>query len=226
VVAGLKDALHGYLASISFADAMLGRLLDTFDSSPYKDNTIIVMWSDQGFHHGEKGHWGKKTLWQRTTQVPFIWAGKDIAQNEKIETTVSLIDIYPTLIELCNLQVNKKLEGVSLVSALRNPSSSKERDVFIPHSERGSYAVVNSNWRYIYYQDGTEELYNVKKDPNEWYNLAGSEEYKTIIEKMQKAAPKEFSPAATPRDKLKLIIEGDTFHWEHIEGDTSVGLKK
>lgn len=210
----LKDALHGYLASITFADAMLGRLLDVLEASPYKDNTIVVVWSDQGFHHGEKGHWGKHTLWQRTTQVPFIWAGKGIAQNEKVKTPVSLIDIYPTLIELCGLSPNRQLEGVSLVSALQNPSSAVERDIFVPYHERGGYAVVNSNWRYIYYPDGAEELYNVRKDPNEWYNLAGKDEYRNIIKQMQKAAPEEFSPAATPKNKLKLIIVGDTFHWE------------
>jgi choline-sulfatase len=67
---------------------------------------------------------------------------------------------------------------------------------------------------YIYYPDGTEELYNVKEDPNEWYNLFGKEEYRDFIEEMKKAAPKTFSPAATPRNKLKLIIEGDIFYWE------------
>ena len=164
----------------------------------------------------EKKDTGENILWQRTTQVPFIWAGKGIAQNEAVETTVSLIDIYPTLIELCNLPVNKQLEGVSLVSALQKPSTSKERNIFIPHVERESYAVVNRNWRYISYKDGSEELYNVKKDPNEWYNLAGREGYRDIIEEMQKAAPKTFSPAATPKNKLKLIIEGDTFHWEPL----------
>lgn len=209
----LKDALHGYLASISFADAMLGRLLDALEVSSHKDNTIIVFWSDQGFHHGEKGHWGKHSLWQRTTQVPFIWAGKGIAQNQKVHTTVSLIDIYPTLTELCHLPANKQLEGMSLVSVLQNPSSSIDRDVFIPHAERGSYAVVNSNWRYIHYRDGSEELYDVKKDPNEWYNLATKAAYRDVINTMQKAAPKSFSPAATPKNKLKLNVEGDRFHW-------------
>ncbi len=210
----LKDAIQGQLACISFGDAMLGRLLDTLEASPYNDNTIVVFWSDQGFHHGEKGHWGKHTLWQRTTQVPFIWAGKGIVQNEKVKTPVGLIDIYPTLTELCGLSPNKQLEGVSLASALHNPSSAKERDIFIPYHERGGYAVVNSNWRYIYYPDGAEELYNVKKDPNEWYNLAGKDENRDIIKLMQKAAPKEFSPSATPRNDLKLIIDGDIFHWE------------
>ena len=210
----LKDALHAYLASITFADAMLGRVMDAVEASPYKTNTIIVLWSDQGFHHGEKGHWGKHTLWQRTTQVPFIWSGAGIPKNEKVETTVSLIDMYPTFVELCNLPVNKKLEGTSLVHALKNPSKAKERNVFIPHAQRGSFVIVNSNWRYIYYTDGAEELYNVKDDYHEWNNLAGDEKYRKIMIEMQKSAPNEFAPAATPRNDLNLVIDGDSFHWE------------
>ena len=210
----LKDALHGYLASISFADAMLGRLMDALEASPYKDNTVIVLWSDQGFHHGEKGHWGKHTLWQRTTQVPFIWAGQGIPKNEKVETTVSLIDMYPTLKELCNLPVDKKLDGVSLIPSLQNPSAPKERNVFIPHAERESYVVVNMNWRYIHYKNGFEELYNVIEDPNEWYNLASNDKYSIVIQEMRKSAPPLFAPAATPRNDLNLVVEGDSFHWE------------
>ncbi len=211
----LKDAIHGYLASISFADAMLGRLMDAVDASPYKDNTIIVLWSDQGFHHGEKGHWGKHSLWERTTQVPFIWAGAGIPKNKKVETTVGLIDIYPTLKEFCGLPVENKLDGVSLVASLKKPSAAKERNVFIPHAERESYVVVNMNWRYIQYENGAEELYNVKEDPNEWYNLAGDEKYSQIIKDMQKSAPSEFAPYATSIKKLNLVVEGDSFHWEH-----------
>ena len=123
----VKDAVIGHLACISFADAMLGRLLDALENSPYKDNTIIVFWSDQGFHHGEKWHWGKHSLWQKTTQVPFIWAGKGITENAMVETTVSLIDIYPTLIDLCGLNVDTKCEGTSLAPVLKNPAKTEER---------------------------------------------------------------------------------------------------
>jgi arylsulfatase A-like enzyme len=210
----LKDALQGYLASISFADAMLGRILDVLESSPHKDNTIVIMWSDQGFHHGEKGHWGKHTLWQRTTQVPFIWAGKGVAKNEDVSASVSLIDIYPTLIELCDLPVDDKFDGVSLVTSLKNPSTTQDRNVFIPHAERRSYAVVNEHWRYIHYKDGAEELYDVNKDPNEWYNIIDNEKYDPIVRDLKKAAPVVFAPQATPKNELKLIIEGDKFHWE------------
>ncbi|MBE0676363.1 MAG: sulfatase [Bacteroidales bacterium] len=210
----LKDAVIGYLAAISFADAMLGRVLDALEKSPYKDNTIIVLWSDQGFHHGEKMHWGKHTLWERTSHVPFIWAGKGIPENMKVETTVSLIDIYPTLVDLCYLPEVKGLEGESLVPALKNPSRSKDRNVFLPSNDRGSYAVINTNWRYIYYNDGSEELYNVKEDTNEWNNLAGDEKYRPIMQKMKKSAPVEFAPSVTPKNELKLVVTGDSFHWE------------
>ncbi|MEX0320942.1 MAG: sulfatase [Puniceicoccaceae bacterium] len=210
----LKDALHGYFAAISFGDAMLGRLLDALDESPHKDNTIVIFWSDQGFHHGEKGHWGKHSLWQRTSNVPFIWAGPGIAKNEKVKTTVGLIDIYPTLKELCNLPVDTPFDGVSLAKVLKNPAQARDRDVMVPHANRGSYAVVNSNWRYISYEDGTEELYNIKADPNEWDNLAGNPELASIKEKMKQSAPEKFAPSATNKNTLNLVVDGDTFRWE------------
>jgi len=210
----LKDAVHGYLASVSFADAMLGRVLDALEKSPDKQNTIIVFWSDQGFHHGEKMHWGKHTLWQRTSHVPFIWAGKGIPTNKKVNTTVSLIDMYPTFVEMCNLPKVPNIEGVSLAEALKNPTKAKDRNVLLPSNERGSYAVINSNWRYISYHDGGEELYNIKEDPNEWNNLAKDEKYRPVIDDMKKSAPKVFAPAVTPKSELKLVIEGDSFHWK------------
>jgi len=171
------------------------------------------MWSDHGFHHGEKGNWGKHTLWQRTSHVPLIWSGKGIANNERVETTVSLVDIYPTLIELCDLPVERQMDGVSLVPSLEDPSASTDRDVFLPSHRRGSYAVINMNWRYIYYNDGTEELYNVKEDPNEWDNLAGELKFKNLIQNFKKSAPSVFAPEGIPKNELKLVVEGDSFRW-------------
>ncbi len=225
-VGAVKEAVRAYLAAVSYADAMLGRILDTLEKSEYKDNTVLIMWSDQGYHHGEKGNWGKHTLWKETSHVPLIFAGADLPKNKTVGTTVGLIDLYPTLIELCDLPKQHKMDGVSLVSSIKEPSSAKDRDLFVPYHERGSYAVINSNWRYIYYKEGTEELYNLKEDPNEWYNLAGKDENQHVIQELQKAAPAEFSPDATPKKNLRLIIEGDTFHWESKVGGTPVGLKK
>jgi arylsulfatase A-like enzyme len=210
----VKDALRGYLAAVSYADALLGRVLDALEASPYRDNTIVALWSDHGFHHGQKNRWGKHTLWERTSNVPFIWAGKGIARNARVDTTVSLIDMYPTFVELCRLPAVKGLEGVSLAPILRDPSRAVDRNVFLPHMERGSYAIMNRDWRYIRYNDGTEELYDVRKDPHEWFNLAGDERYDKVKGELRASAPKTFAPAVTPRRALKLVVEGDSFHWE------------
>lgn len=218
-ICAYKEAIRAYLAATTYADAMLGRVLDALENSDYKDNTIVITWSDHGYHLGEKGQWGKHTLWKETTRVPFIVAGADLAKNRKVETTVGLIDLYPTLIELCNLPEQHDMDGISLVSTLKSPESAEERDLFIPYHERGSYAVVNANYRYIYYKGVGEEFYNLKKDPNEWYNLAGEEKYQPIIKKMKKAVPTLFSPEATPKNDLKLIVEGDDFRWELKDGN-------
>jgi arylsulfatase A-like enzyme len=210
----VKDAVWAYLAAVSYADAMLGRILHAIESNGLSDNTIVIMWSDQGYHHGEKGQWGKHTLWRQTSRVPFIFAGGNLQKNVKVHATVGLIDLYPTLIELCNLPKPHEMDGVSMLPALMDPESATDRDLFIPSHERGSYAVVNENWRYIYYRDGTEELYNLREDPDEWYNLAGREEYLPVVNDLRHAVPDEFHPGATPRNNLNLVVEGDTFHWE------------
>lgn len=121
----VNDAIHGYLACVSYADAMLGRVLHSLRKSPHADNTLVVFWSDHGYHHGEKGQWGKHTLWERTTNVPFIWSGPGVAEGEQIDETVSLIDLYPTFAELCQLTKPIELDGRSLASELTDPLSSK-----------------------------------------------------------------------------------------------------
>ncbi|GAB6165884.1 hypothetical protein JCM19992_18840 [Thermostilla marina] len=212
----VDDAIRGYLAATSYADAMLGRVLDTLDASPYAENTIIVFWADQGYHHGEKGHWGKHTLWERTTNAPFIWAGPRIARGRSVDLPVSLIDIYPTLVDMCNLKEDPGLEGESLRAILAEPDRAAEMDrcVFVPHVDPGSYAVINRKWRYIRYADGTEELYDIQKDPNEWYNLAGDPRYEEVKKALASRAPSDFAPPATPKNRLRLVPEGESFHWE------------
>jgi arylsulfatase A-like enzyme len=217
-IGAVEEAVMGYLAAVSYADGMLGRLLDALESSEYKDNTVVIVWSDQGYHHGEKGQWGKHTLWKETSHVPLIFAGTNLPKGETVDATVGLIDLYPTLIELCELPEQHKMDGESLLSSIMKPSSAKDKMVFVPSHERGSYAVINSGWRYIYYHDGTEELYNLEEDPNEWYNLAEDEKYQGIKEKMKKAAPTTFREAATSSKDLKLVIEGDSFYWEGKNG--------
>jgi len=122
--------------------------------------------------------------------------------------------MYPTLIELCNLPEQHQMDGVSLVSTLNNPAEAVDRNVIIHYMERGGYALINSDWRYIHYHDGSEEFYDLKTDPNEWYNLASDQDYRDIINEMKQSAPAEFHENATQRNTLNLVIENNSFYWE------------
>ncbi|MFN3189414.1 MAG: sulfatase [Aureliella sp.] len=216
-----KDALHGYLACTSYADAMVGRILDALAASPYADNTIVVLWSDHGYHLGEKGQWGKHTLWERTSNVPFVWAGPGVAKGVRSDVTVSLIDIYPTLVEACNLPApRQELEGVSLASTLKNPSVAQDRTVYLPYMKPGEYTLINRDWRFIHYDDKNQELYKVNEDPHEWDNLASDTQYADVIARLRETAPREF---ADPEPKLNarrdLVVEDESFRWEKGQGN-------
>ncbi len=210
----VEKAIHGYLACVSYADAMLGRVLAALRDSRYADNTIVVLWSDHGYHHGEKGDWGKHTLWERTSNVPFIWSGPGISSGATVESTVSLIDMYPTFVERCGLPPVSGLEGVSLATALRDPTKTVDRDVFLPYLDPGGYAIINQRWRYIRYSDETEELYDVQRDPHEWTNLAADDAFAAVKKKLRASAPKSFAPPGTPKNRLRLVTDGEAFHWE------------
>jgi arylsulfatase A-like enzyme len=212
----IEDAIHGYLACMSYADAMMGRVLRALQASPHADNTIVVLWSDHGYHHGEKGDWGKHTLWERTSNVPFIWAGPGVSVGAKTDVTVSLIDMYPTLVEMCGLpKPHQELEGETIAATLADPASAADRSVFLPHMNPNEYAIINRQWRYIRYGEDGEELYNVQADPNEWTNLSSNPEHDDLKAQMRALAPKTFAkPAAKLNARKHLVIEGETFRWE------------
>ena len=210
----VKEAIVGYLASVTYADAMLGRVLDALEDSPHADNTIVVFWSDHGYHHGEKFDWGKHTLWERTTNVPFIVAGPGIPMQQTVDTTVSLIDLYPTFTDLCMLEKVGGLEGQSIAGVLKDPKTAKDRKVFVPWMKPNAYAIVDQNWRYIHYDNGTEELYDQKNDPHEWHNLAGQSKYDAIKAEYKSHAPETFAEPQPNFPELRLITEGETFRWE------------
>jgi len=170
-----RKAIQGYLACISFADAQLGRLLDALDASPYRDNTVVVLWSDHGFHLGERDHWEKFTLWERSTRVTFMMAAPGVTTaGTRCDQPVSLLDIYPTLNELCGLLKLPALEGLSLVPQLKDVRTARPRPEVTTWGH--SHAVRDMRWRYIRYEDGGEELYDHEKDPGEWNNLAAKPE--------------------------------------------------
>ncbi|MCZ6674774.1 MAG: sulfatase [Verrucomicrobia bacterium] len=179
-----KKVIQSYLASVSFTDAMLGRLLDGLAESRFKDNTIIVLWSDHGMHMGEKENWEKFTLWERSTRVPlFIVAPGITNAGTKTDATVSLLDIYPTLAELIGETPPKHCDGVSLVPLLKDQKFTHDPVVMAyQFREDNAYAVRSSRYRYIYYPFiGLEELYDLETDKHEWNNIAYKSDIKTVI---------------------------------------------
>ncbi len=187
----LKEAIQAYQACATFADFQIGRILDALESSDYKENTVIVLWSDHGFHLGEKKHWEKFALWEKSNRTPFIISAPNITNAGAIcERPVSLLDIYPTLIELCDLNPRSDLDGISLMPLLKNPDQEWDRPAVMTYG-KGNHAVRSQRWRYIRYSDGSEELYDHFSDPNEWFNLAGKPEFEHTIEKLRKWLPEK-----------------------------------
>jgi len=191
------------LASISFADAQVALILDALDNSDHVSNTIIVLWSDHGYHLGEKEHWEKFALWEKTNHVPFIIVAPGIARaGTRCERPVSLIDIYPTLIDLCGLDRKPELDGVSLAPLLKNPNAKWTRPALMTYM-RGNHAIRDRRWRYIRYADGTEELYDHDNDPNEWYNVAADPANSRVINRLRRWLPTTEAPPAPDMKKAE-----------------------
>ncbi len=189
-----KTAVRSYLAAISFADAQVGRILDTLEKSAYAKNTAVVLWSDHGWHLGQKLHWRKFALWEEATHNVFMIKAPGITKPGGIcQRTVSLMDTYPTVVEICGLPKKEGLEGVSLMPLLKNPAAPWDRPAVTTYL-RGNHSVRSERWRYIRYNDGTEELYDHTKDPLEWTNLAGKREFAAVKKEHAKWLPKTDAP--------------------------------
>ncbi len=185
-----RSLTHAYLASISFVDHCVGIVVDALTSSPHADNTIIVLWSDHGFHLGEKQHWAKRTLWEESTRVPLLLVGPGIRSGEECREPASLIDIYPTLVELCGLPPNRHLEGVTLMPQLKDPATPREQPA-ITSSYFGNHSIRSRDWRLVVYEDGQEELYDHRNDLDEFNNLAGDPAYKSIRDQLAHWIPED-----------------------------------
>ncbi|MFC1761293.1 sulfatase [Planctomycetota bacterium] len=199
-----RNIVHSYLASISFADTKIGEVLDALEASPYKDNTIVVLWGDHGYHMGEKNTFQKHTLWDRSGVAPLIIKAPKMATNATCNSVVSLLDIYPTLVDLCALPANDKLRGRSLKPILEDPNylsdakSPAEPNLIWDHPavtyKKNHGAVQYGDLRYIKYDDGSQELYNHANDPNEWTNLVGDPNYADAIIALEKMFPFDPNP--------------------------------
>jgi len=198
-----RNLVRSYLACTSFVDAQVGRLLAALDEAGLADNTIVVVWGDHGWHLGEKEITGKNTLWDRGTKVPLIFAGPGVKAGQRCAQPAELLDIYPTLIELAGLPARTDLEGLSLAPQLQDATTKSERPAITSHNQ-GNHGIRSERWRYIHYADGTEELYDMQSDPNEWTNLAGITEFAAIIAEHKKWLPKIDRPPA-PKSASRVL---------------------
>jgi arylsulfatase A-like enzyme len=196
-----RKGVQAYLASVNFADECVGMLLDALDRSPYKDNTIIILWSDHGWHLGEKLHWSKFTLWEESARCVLLCAGPGVAAGTRCNQPVSLLDIYPTLVEMCALPAKAGLAGESFLPQLKDPACKRTKPSVTANTK--GFSVRTEQWRYISYYDGSEELYDHDKDPLEWDNLAGKAELAGTKETLKVFVPKKPHPARKPDTEPK-----------------------
>ena len=207
-----KEAIRGYMASISYADAMVGKLIENLNNSRYAKNTIVVIWSDHGWQLGEKMHWRKFALWENVIKtllmvkvpknVPSLPMGS--SNGNDVKSLTSLLDIYPTLTDLAGIEPKSKLDGTSLIPLLKNPSESTNREVITTY-DFADYSIRFKDWHYINYVDGSEELYNLENDGEEWYNLAYDKNYFSLIEGFRKKLPD--NPVKLPLESLIELQE-------------------
>ncbi len=176
-----KKAVQAYLASMSFADACVGHLLNALENSEYRDNTAVLLWSDHGWHLGDKHRWEKYSLWSQATNAPTVIKIPGVTpRGEECGRAVSYLDFYPTLSEVCGLPLRDELEGHSLAPLLRDPSAVWPWAAVNTDHYNQDYSVTKDQWNYIRYESGEEELYDHSTDRLEFQNLASDPQYEDL----------------------------------------------
>ncbi len=203
-----KAKVRAYLASVSFADMLVGKLLDALEEQGLTDNTIIVLLSDNGYHLGTKGIAGKNSLWHESTRVPFIFSGPGVNEKGKMnDAPVELLDLYPTLTEMAGLPPKQGLDGHSLVPILNDIHHKRPWPAICTHGPN-NHAVITEQWRFIQYADGSRELYNRIEDEDEWDNLAKVEGYLPVMDYLVKYLPESAKPVPGNTTRLIEMING------------------
>lgn len=208
-----RPLVRAYLASTTFMDAQIGRLLAALDASGAASNTVVVLWSDNGWHLGEKAVTGKNTLWKESTHVPLIFAGPGVTKSARCSQPAELLDIYPTLLELCGLPAKPDLEGHSLAPQLKDAQTPRPWPAITTHNV-GNHSVRSEHWRYIRYADGSEELYNTVADPHEWTNLVHDAKYAAVVREHARWLPQVNTPPVPGSAYRVLVQTNGVWFWE------------
>src|SRR5437879_2618378 len=192
-----RECKQAYYAAISFVDAQIGKLLDAMDKHKLWDSTIVVFWSDHGYHLGEHGLWMKQSLFEESARVPLIIVAPGAKGNGKVcLRTVEFVDLYPTLADLAGLKPPTNLEGASLKPLLNDPAKAWERPAFtlVQRGMFPGYSVRTERWRYIEWDDGKKgaQLYDHDADPQEIHNLANDPKYAKVAEEMKALVKKNW----------------------------------
>ncbi|MDG1896721.1 MAG: sulfatase [Fuerstiella sp.] len=190
--------IQAYHASITFVDKQIGGFLMALENNPRERETVVMLVSDHGWHLGEKKHWCKGAIWEQTTHIPFIVRAPDVPPGVVCDQPVSLIDVYPSLADLAGLSVPDYLNGSSVMPQLRDPTVN--RSPVICSYGAGNTAVRSRRWRYIRYEDGSEELYDHQVDANEWTNQAANPKHKKIKQSMATMIPESQHPGLKVQD--------------------------
>ena len=190
------NIVQGYLASVSFVDHYIGEVLKALDNSPYADNTIVVLWGDHGYHIGEKNRFAKHSLWEETSRVPMMIRAPGGVEGQVSEAAVSLLDLYPTLLDMAGLPACAANEGASLKPIVAGEDKGAGRYAMTSYGY-ANHAIRGERYRYIRFVDGSEELYDHRDDPNEWTNLADDPAYAEVKQRLAQQLP-DHSAALTP----------------------------
>jgi len=205
---------RSYMASTSFVDSQVGRVLEALERNGHQEDTLVVLWSDHGWHLGEKEITGKNSLWDRSTHVPLIFAGPGVTSGQRCVRPAELLDIYPTLIDVLGLPEKKDLEGHSLKPQLMDAQAPRKWPAITTHNH-DNHGLRTERWRYIQYADGSRELYDMKTDANEWHNLADKPEFAAVIARLKKYLPaKSAKPAPGSAHRVLTLDEMGNVIWE------------
>ncbi len=190
-----RETVKAYLACIAYADDCIGQIVDALEKSPNRDNTIVVLWGDHGWHLGEKMRYRKFSLWEESCRMPLIVVAPGVSKaGTRCSKPVNLIDLYPTLLSLAGLPANEANEGQDISPLLKNPNR-KWSTPSITTLGRNEHSLRDERYRYIIYADGSEELYDHQNDPNEWTNLAADPKYAAVKERLKAYVPKVNVPS-------------------------------